>query len=166
MPFMGSSDVAIETGYHERPNLFGRHLHVCRSVWFDNKQPEKGFSLGGLVAHLAIPEGWAFPLLIDKLFMYVQLWGDDAEYQFRIRLVRIESTEDEEREVDLGPNGEVREFMIPSKRLVDVSTLIFVQEVAFPIRNVYFPISGLYEFQLWAEGFETPVVSERINVSE
>ena len=40
--------------------------------------------------------------------------------------------------------------------------LNYLDELAFPIPAVPVPDTGVYEFQLWAEGIDEPVASARI----
>lgn len=114
-----------------------------------------------------LPDGQTFPVLLDRVFVYFQLWGDPGEYRLRVRLVRIRTTDDgEEEEVQLGTDGEPREFPLPTARPLAVSGLNYVEEFAYPIGPVPFREPGLYEYQLWADGFDEPVTRERVLARE
>jgi hypothetical protein len=117
------------------------------------------FSLGGLHTHLDLPDGRTFPVLLDRVFVYFQLWGDPGEYRLRVRLVRIQMTADGEEEAQLGADGEPREFPIPTARPVAVPGLNYVEEFAYPIGPVPFREAGLYEYQLWADGTDEPIAA-------
>lgn len=146
------------------PMLVGRHLIVTRSIWYDPKFPERGFSLGGVVTRMDVSED-ELPLRLSRLFVYAQLWGDDAEYRFRVRLVRIGIDDDGEPvEIQVGPNGVPVEYPMPGERSVEVSSLVFVQEVAYALTNLVFESAGTYEFQLFADDREEPVAAERMEI--
>jgi hypothetical protein len=147
------------------PELFGKNFLVARSIWFDPSFPERGFSIGGVITRVDVPDKDAFPLTMERIFVYVQFWGEDAEYLFRVRMVRIGFDEDgDAMEVHVGPDGQFKEFFMPTKRLVEVSSLEFVQQLAFPLSNVVFEEPATYEFQLYAHDRDEPIANERIEI--
>ncbi len=158
------SDTVDSPPYEEAPELHGRHLLVCNSLWYDHRRPEAGFSLGRIITHVEPATG--FPFRFDKLFIYFQYWGDPGEYQVRIRLVKLDFEDDDERVMQLGPGGEPWEFRMTSRRPVVVSGLNFVEELGYPIGLVPFPEPGIYEFQLWADGIDEPIVREQVLAEE
>ncbi len=151
----------------DEPNLYCPRLLICRSIWYDGRHTERGFSLGGLYANVAPPEGDGYPFRIERLFVYAQLWGDVGEYSVRIRFVRIElQGYDEEIEVQLGDDGEARVYPMPTHRPVTVGDRNRIEEFAFAIGPVPFTAPGLYEFQLRVDGLDHPVGRERIEAHE
>lgn len=166
MDIQDTTDSGGDEAYRDPPMLSGKHLIIARSVWRDISKRDAQFGVAGIYTEINLPREGQFPLYFERLFVYAQVWGDDFEHHFRIRLVHIEADGDDEWEEDLGHDGAVREFKIPTERPVDVSSLVFVQEFFFPIGPVVFPRPGLYEFQLWADGIYEPIIGERIKVTE
>jgi hypothetical protein len=161
---MPSEDSPI---YRDPPNLRASHLLTCRSIWYDNFHPENGFSLGGIHANMVLPDGHEFPYKLERIFVYLQLWGDSGEYHLRIRLVKIESNEEDDfSQAALEKSGEHREFLLTTSRPVFLSGVEFAIELASGIGPVMFPESGVYEYQLFAEGIEEPIGRERVHIEE
>ncbi len=153
--------------YLDPPEVHARHLLTFRTLWYDPRHSESGISIGGIYSHVEPPEGTLFPVRFDRIFVYFQLWGDTGDYHPRIRLVKVESGEDNDvLEVQLGRDGNPREFRPPTTRSFEISGLNFVEEFAFPIRFVPFKESGTYEFQLWVDGLEEPLARERVLARE
>jgi hypothetical protein len=146
------------------PPVFGcRHLLVCRTIWFDPSKPDEDFSLGRLVVRLTAASADHFPLKVARLFVFAQVYGTPGEYPVFLRLVRIDrNAVGEEVEFSLGRDDEPLDFRLP--RPVVVSGLQLVDSFAVPLDNVTFPTAGLYEFQLWRDGGEEPLASERLEV--
>jgi hypothetical protein len=141
-------------------SLTCRHLLICQSVWYDPATPDE-FSLGRLVVHTH-PNPGGYPLRYARLFAFCQVYGTAGEYQFSIKLVRIETNGyDEEYEVEVGLNGEPQEW--PSSRPIVVSEEDFVSQFALTLGDVRLASAGVYEFQLFVEGeSDTPLARERI----
>ncbi len=151
----------------DEPNLYCPHLLICRSIWYDGRRMEQGFSLGGILTRVVPDSAEGFPYLLERAFAYIQLAGDPGEYLLRIRLVRVEPVGyDEEVEIQLSTDGEPREFAMPTRRPATVAGLVPVEEFAFPMESIPFPVSGTYEFQLWVDGIGHPVGRERIEALE
>jgi len=146
------------------------HFLLCRKIWYNNTKPEEGFSLLGVLAHFDLPDGVEYPLRYERLFVYLQLWGETGEYRFRIRLVRIESLGylgyDEAMEVPLGIGGENKDFHSPFGRPFELTGLNYVDEMALTLESIRINDPGLYEFQLFAEGIDEPLARERILARE
>lgn len=153
--------------YEDPPKVFGVHFLTCRSIWFDNRRPEMGFGLAGIYTNIEPPDGVPYPILVDRVFIYCQLWGDPGEYRLRVRLVKLDTeAEGEIVESHLGRQGEPREFLMPRGRPAVVSGIEYVDEIAFPIHSVPFREPGLYEYQLWADGIDEPIARERVMARE
>ena len=145
------------------PALGCRHLIVCRSIWFDPSKPDEDFSLGRLVVRLMAGGEERFPLKVARLFVFAQVFGTPGEYAVFLRLVRIDRNDiGEEVESAVGRDDEPLEFRLP--RPIVVSGLQLVDAFAVPLDNIAFPTPGLYEFQLWGEGGQEPLASERLEV--
>jgi hypothetical protein len=141
------------------------HLLLCRSVWFDNRQPERGFSLAGIHKNLPEPDD-GLPLVMFGRFVYFQIFGTPGEYFPRIRIVRVIKTDYDEEEVQLGEHDEPLEYSMPTTRPVELNELSFVDEHAFRIDELVFHDKGIYELQLWIDGFDEPAGTERIRIGE
>lgn len=149
------------------PALHCPHLLLCRAIWFDASQPERGFSLGGVRTSLAPADRGQFPFRVDRLFAYAQLWGEPGEYHLRIRVVRLQVVEYHGvEEIELGPNGDALEFPIPNRRPFEITGLNYIDEFALAVGPFSFPGPGVYEFQLWTEDADAPVARERLLVRE
>lgn len=161
---MGDNDIPPDRPpFDDSRELRGLHFLTCRSVWFDYQRPENGFGLAGIYVNIERSEGMEFPIRLDRVFVYCQLWGDPGEYELRVRLVKLETDGDGEPvEIQVGEFGESREFPMPPGRPAVVSGIEYVDEVAFPIGPVAFPKPGLYEYQIWADGIDSPIVRERV----
>ena len=160
------SDEVEEFSFEGMPEVWCRHLLLCRSAWFDHRQPERGFSLGGVYVQVPTPDD-GFPVVLDRPFVYFQLFGSPGEYTPRIRVVRVDKTGyDEEEELQLGEDGEPLEYPMPSGRPAVVDELSFVEQVAYRLDHLVFPEKGVYEFQLWLDGFDQPAGRERIKIGE
>lgn len=145
------------------PEFHCRHLIVCRTIWFNPAKPEEDFSLGRLVVRLTAAIADHFPLKVDRLFVFAQVYGTPGEYPVLLRLVRIDRTEiNEDVETALGRDDGPLEFRLP--RPVVVSGLQLVDAFAVPLDNVTFPTTGLYEFQLWWDDKDEPIARERLEV--
>lgn len=134
------------------------HLLACHTIWYDNTNPDAGYSLGRVVVHLRPADGQGFPFRTPRLFLFAQLYGTPGEYVMRIRYLRVGVADDGEEwvaEVDqYGP----WEIAIPGDNYVECFGL--------PLLNLSFPEQGVYEFQLWLDGFDEPLGRERIEARE
>jgi hypothetical protein len=140
------------------------HLLLCRSVWFDNRQPERGFSLGGIHTVIPVPDD-GLPVILNRPFVYFQLSGLADDYFPKIRVVQV--VEDGyDGEDQLGDNGEQLEFEMPTERPVELSESYIVREFAFRLDELAFWQVGTYEVQLWIDGFDEPIGRERIRIGE
>ena len=155
-----------ETSYRDSSDdapIVCRHLLTCQSVWYDPAKVET-FSLGRIVIQF-YPERGSYPAVLDRLFLYGQLYGTPGEYSLVVRLVRIERIEyDGEEEIQLDFDGKPQVW--PIARPVVVSDDEFVDQFAVLLRRIFLPIPGVYEFQLFVEGFDEPIARERINAKE
>jgi hypothetical protein len=155
--------------YREPLNLLGGKLLTFRAVWYDHRKPEEGYTVSGIYTHVQPPEGFTFPFRLTRVFVYFQVWGDEGDYRFRIRLVRLVASDEndgEEEEIHLGPNGNPLEYVMLSPRNFEVTGLNYVDEVAFPIGPVRSEVAGLYEYQVWADGIEDAIARERVLARE
>jgi hypothetical protein len=142
----------------EPPELFCRHLLICRTIWFDPDKPDNGFSLGGLLIHLRPTGEEGFPVRVPRLFLFAQLFGTPGEYDVTPRLVPIYRSEDGEDE-----EGDAVEF---TRRTLALTGDDLVEGYGIPLRDIPFAAPGVYEFQLWVEGFNEPIGRERVEARE
>jgi hypothetical protein len=135
------------------PNLRCAHFIACHTLWYDSANLDAGYSLGRVIVQLRPPASDVFAFTVPRLFLYAQLWGTLDEYTLRIRLVRAED-EDDPDAPEFGP--------------WDVALVgdVYVEAFGFSLTQVPFAEPGVYEFQLWADGFDEPIGRERIEVRE
>jgi len=163
----GSDQIPGEYLEADNPAVSSRHFFLFRTLWYDSMKPELGIAFAGLYSEIAPPDGMSFPIRLDRMFVYFQLWGDVNDYRLWIRLVEISMDEfGAVSVVQLGRDGSPREFRPPTNRPFAISGVNFVEEFAFPIGPVPFRYAGLYEFQLWVDGVEEPIGTERILARE
>jgi hypothetical protein len=144
----------------EPPELFCRHLLVCRTIWYDAGNPDDGYSLGRVVIHVHPPEDHEYGYLEPRLFGYAQLFGTPDEYTCRVRLVRIQ--EDETAD-EIPSEPQIAEW---GPWDIAVTGDSFVEAFGFQLVRVPFDAPGVYEFQLWVDGFEEPIGRERVEAQE
>lgn len=128
-------------------------LIVCHTLWYDNTNVDAGLSLGRVIVHIRPDEGSGFPVRRPRLFLYAELHGTPDEYILRVRLIRVEVTSDDE-EIET-------EHRWYGPWEVTVSGDNYVECFGFSIENVFIPEEGVYEFQLWADGFDAPIGRRR-----
>jgi hypothetical protein len=93
----------------------------------------------------------------NRIFLLAQLHGTPGDYVLRVRQLQIEVTEDEEEETELRLFGPW-EVAVPGDNYVECFGL--------QLNNVFVPEVGVYEFQLWTDGFDEPLARERIQARE
>ena len=138
------------------PAVFCRHLLVCRTLWYDAANPDDGYSLARIVVNVQPPAGSDERFVEPRLFAYVQLFGTVGEYDARMKLVEV-TTDEDGNDVD-------RELIEWGPWLTPVTGLDLVETHAYKLFNVPFDGPGLYEFQLWLDGFDEPLAAERVQV--
>ena len=133
-------------------------LLACHTMWYDNTNTDAGYSLGRVIVHVRPADASGFPFRLFRMFLFAQLHGTPDEYLLRVRLVRIGATDEGEETVtelrDFGP----WEIAIPGDNYVECFGLALLQ--------VWFPEPGVYEFQLWADGFDGPLGRERVEARD
>lgn len=133
------------------------HFIACHSVRYDNEDADAGCTLERVIVHARPSDAKGFPFRIARMCLFAQLFGTPSEYTLRVRLHRIKAVDDEdviETRRDFGPW---------SIALVGES---YVECYALPITDVWFSEPSVYEFQLWADGFDSPLARERIQARE
>ena len=138
----------------DEPEVACRHLLVCRTLWYDPGNPDDGYSLGRVVVNVRPGDGGAGPYVVPRLFAYTQLFGTVGDYDARVRMVRVDRDEDGD-EVS-GESAEWGPWPSP------ITGLDLVESHGFVLMGVPFDGPGVYEFQLWVDGFDEPVGRERI----
>jgi hypothetical protein len=63
----------------EPPELFCRHLILCRTIWYDAANPGDGYSLGSVLIHVRPSDDRGFGFLAHRLFLYAELQGTLGE---------------------------------------------------------------------------------------
>lgn len=133
-------------------------LLACHTLWYDNTNSDAGFSLGRLIVHLRPDAGNGFPLRLPRLFLFAQLHGTPDDYLLRVRLTQIEVTDEGEEVLTEHRQYGPWEIELPGDNYVECFGL--------ELRNVFIPEAGIYEFQLWADGFDAPLAVERFQARE
>ncbi len=131
------------------------NLIACHTLWYDNTNADCGYTLSRVVVHIRAPDG--YPYRLPWLFLYAQLHGAPGEYIVRVRLIEIVVAEGEEVEQSLRDYGPW-EIAIPGENYVECYGL--------KISNIFLAGTGIYEFQLWADGFDGPLARERFEARE
>ncbi|HXD86358.1 MAG TPA: hypothetical protein VN641_07680 [Urbifossiella sp.] len=132
--------------------LFCARLLACGHIEADLMNPDDGYSLRNVLVHVRPSDGLAFPFRVSKLFLFAQLFGAADDYLLRVRMTRIDEDNEEFGEsVDFGP----WEISLPDDGN-------YVECFGFPLAKVPFEESGVYEFQLWADGIENMLYNERV----
>ena len=139
-------------------DLICSNLIACHTLWYDNTNTDSGFSLGRVIVHLRPAGGSGFPIRIPRLFLFVQLHGTPGEYLLSVRLSLIRRTsEGEETETEHRRYGPW-EIELPGDNYVECYGL--------ELNNVFAPEAAVYEFQLLADGFDSPLGHARFQARE
>lgn len=140
------------------PELYCRHLLICQTIWYDPENFDSGHSAGRLVVHIRPPKDYGYPFTVAKLFALVQLFGTPGEYTVRIPMTRIVVSDDgdeiEEPVTEFGP----WDVLVTGDAFVETFGLALIR---VPFREV-----GVYEFQVWVDGFDAPLARERLQARE
>ena len=130
------------------------NLIACRAIGYDNTNADAGYSLSGVLVHVRPLSSAGFPFVVARQCLFAQVFGTAGEYVVRIRQVRIEAGDEDEMNAvemtDFGPWN----ILIPGDS--------YVECFGFALTDAQYPVAGVYEFQLWADGFDHPLGSERV----
>ncbi len=141
-------------------------LVVCHSIWYDADRPERGFSLGRVIARLVPEVQTEFPLRMPRLFAYAQLFGAAGDHTLRVVVLAVgQSDIGEEVVTHLGEDGEALEYGPYHVELISEDYLF---EITFPLAQLRFPTPGIYEVQLHLESEleSEPIARTRFQVME
>jgi hypothetical protein len=137
----------------ESRNLACPHFIACHTVGYDGGDPDAGHTLERVIVHVRPGDTNGFPFRVPRLFLFAQLFGTPGEYRLRVRLLRVEEVDGEDvvrTRRDFGPNA----IALTGENYVDC--------FALALSDVWFSEPSVYEFQLWADGFDEPLARERI----
>jgi hypothetical protein len=126
-----------------------RHVLICDSVHHDATSPGQSYTLKGLMNWLMPQDEFGYPLVVERIVLFAQVWGSRAEHRLTIDLVRLEEN-DEVWVASFGP----RSFPVYGNE--------FVESQKWTLHQVCFPIPGLYEFRLFVDNQDSVSSSERI----
>lgn len=138
-------------------NLVCAHFIACHAVRYDDEDTDAAYTLERVIVHVRPSDTNGFPLRVARMFVFAQLFGTSGNYTLRVRLLRIGVSDDEEvmqTRRDFGPWA------------VAISGENYVECFGLPLTNVWFPEPGVYELQLWADGFDGPLGRERVQARE
>jgi hypothetical protein len=144
----------------EPPHLVCPRLLACGNIRYDAGDQDAGYSLERVLVHFRPADGKGFGFDLDRMFLFAQLYGTPGEYTLWVRMTRILQTEENVNGIEI---GEAVEF---AKRRIALPGDNFVECFGFPLVRLPFPGPGVYEFQLWAEGFEEYLLAERVEARE
>jgi hypothetical protein len=160
-------DAAEASEYVDPPWVAVHHFLTARAIWYDSERIESGIGISGIFIHLVPRGGLSFPYIFDWVFVYFQMSGDAGDYFVRVRLVKIETDENnEEYEVQIGRDGGSMEFFPDTTRPFGISGLNYCEEYSFLLPAFQIDETGIYEYQLFVEGFEEPLGRERVEARE
>jgi hypothetical protein len=144
----------------EQPVLVCARLLACGHIDADLTDPDAGYSLRNVLVHVRPPAGSGFPFRVLRIWLFAQLYGTPGEYVLRVRMTRIGLDEDGDA-VEVGDPIEFGpwEIALPGDGN-------YLECVGVPLSDVLFTDPGVYEFQLWADGFEDILHTERIEARE
>lgn len=134
-------------------NLACAHFIACHAVRYDELDADAGHTLERVTVHVRPRDGNGFPFCVRRLFVYGQLHGTPGDYAIRVQMLRIGVSDEGETVLTR------REF---GPMAIQVSGENYVEGFAIPLADVWFAEPGIYEFQLWADGFDDPLARERV----
>ena len=134
----------------ESPVLSARHLLVCEEVIAHETDAKTLYSLENLVITVGLTPP-KFPFCIEKLHLFFQLFGTPGEYSVWFDLVFVDDIQRTTTRVCKCP-----------PRTLNVLPDSFVTAFGVPVFHLIFDRPGTYEFRLWVEGFDGPLLEERI----
>lgn len=141
----------------ESRHLVCAHFIACHAVRYDGVDADAGYTLERVIVHVRPGDASGFPFRVARLCVFAQLYGTPGEYVLRVRLLRIRVTDDEEV-------IETRRDFAP--KAIALTGENYVECFALGFADIWFPEPGVYEFQLWADGFDEPLGRERIQARE
>lgn len=138
------------------PPIQARCLKVCREVIYDPHDEEAPYSLRAVISHLRPHDDLGYPLCMESLMVYVELFGEPGRHLTRVVVVLIDPSEEV-------PDQVVATFDWKPAR---VRPGLFVDGAKFQLMQIPFDIPGLYEFRFMLDGYEDPLIAERIQLME
>jgi hypothetical protein len=139
----------------EEPEVFIRHLLICEVVHHDPFRPDRSYSLERIVNWLCPEDEYGYPLVVEKLMLFAQVWGDRKDFELRIDLVRLDSDDDSGQLIQRFEN-----------RHLTVHGNEFVETKRWILHQVSFPEPRVYEFRLIIPDSTESLASERILLQE
>ena len=138
-------------------NLTCPHFIACHAVRYDGTDADAGHTLERVIVHVRPRDGNGFPFRLARLWVYAQLHGTPGDYALRVHMLRLGVTDEGETILTR------REF---GPKAVEISGNNYVEGFALALTDVWFTEPGVYEFQLWADGFDDLLARERIQARE
>lgn len=139
----------------DEPPIQARYLLLCREVVFDPLDEITPYSLRGVYTTLR-PDEVGYPLCCEMIWAYTEVFGEPGRYLTRIEYHRLADDE--------SPDGPARTVF--DSRPVRIRPGAFVEGARFQLFHAAFPEGGLYEFQLFLEGYVEPLATQRVYLSE
>jgi hypothetical protein len=150
------------TNATDPPILFCARLIACVDIRTDPSDADAGFSLERILVHVRPPDGGGFPFRAARIFLFAQLHGTPGKYNLWVRQIRINGGKASD-----GPDAvEVLGAIVYGSKEITLSGRNYVECYGIPLEGVYFAQPGVYEFQLWADGFSAMLMNERIEARE
>lgn len=139
----------------DRQELYARHLLLCDFIHHNPFRPGRSYSLEGVVNWLRPEDEYGYPLIIERLMLFTQIWGERGDYESRVDLFQLDD--------DYGTGQLIRSF---GPRILTIHGNEFVETKGWLLHQVAFPNPGVFEFRLMAMNQPEPVVSERLYLRE
>lgn len=133
-----------------------RHLMLCRRVDYNPEEAEAPYTLHKVVNYFRPTDDYGFPICVETLWLYAELFGEPGRYLAWVGLVPL----DEDGE-ETGPVTVIR-WLTP----VHVRPGKFVTGLRLLLVQVPFEAAGLYEVRIMLDGFDESIVAERVYVME
>lgn len=144
-------------GADDSRNLVCAHFIACHGVRYDDVDADAGCTLERVIVHVRPRDASGYPFRVPRMFVFAQLFGTPGDYVLRVRLLRISVTDDEEV-------VQTRRDFAP--QAVAITGENYAECFALALTDVWFAEPGVYEFQLWVDGFDDVLARERIQARE
>ena len=139
----------------DKPEINFRHLLLCDEVQHNPLTPGKSYTLVGITNWLQPEVGFDYPLIVERLMVFAQYWGQRGEHRVRIDLYQVDIEDGNEAFVTTYGNLSLA-----------VHGNDFVESRRWLLHQVLFEKHGLYEFRIFLDDEFDPIASERLLLRE
>jgi hypothetical protein len=125
------------------PDSLGmRHLIVCDDVIHNPAAPGRSYSLKNLVNWMRPEDDYGYPLTVEGIMVYSQVWGDKGDYPIWVAIVRLAGDVGEVEDEQVGYYGPWSLTIFENE---------FVETVYWQMHQITFPMPGVYEIRVMME---------------